>query len=343
VVVKASQAGNSNFDEVSAEQTFKVLQASQTLNFKEIADKKFGSKPFEISATASSGLPVTFSIVSGPATISGNTINITGTGTVVVKAVQVGNANYQSVQELKTFRISELPINNFMIRTFSSTCVSSDNGRIEIKVENKLNYNAIIKGPGLDNPYSFTDSLKITNLKPGTYSLCITVEGLKDYVQCYELIITEPKELMTYISINRNTNFIDLTLAGSSTYTIELNGKKYNTRLPFISLPLEKGNNNIKIYTDIPCQGVISKNIEGFSPLLVYPNPFLDILKIDLREISSNSKIVITGSTGKTVYSGTNNNIGGIFEINLTHLNPGTYYVQIITNDVVITNKVLKL
>lgn len=343
VVVKASQAGNANFDGVSAEQTFKVLQASQTLNFKEIADKIFGSKPFEISATASSGLPVTFSIVSGPATIFENTITLTGSGTVVVKGVQEGNANYQSVQELKTFRIRELPINNFTIRTISSTCVSSDNGKIEIKVENKLNYTAIIKGQGLDKPYSFTDSLKITNLKPGTYSLCITVEGLKDYVQCYELIITEPKELKTYISINRNTNFIDLTLAGSSTYTIELNGKQYKTKLPFISLPLEKGNNNIKIYTDIPCQGVISKNFEGFSPLLVYPNPFLDILKIDLREISSNSKIVITDATGKTVYSGINNNIGGIFEINLTHLNPGTYYVQIITNDVVITNKVLKL
>jgi hypothetical protein len=67
------------------------------------------------------------------------------------------------------------------------------------------------------------------------------------------------------------------------------------------------------------------------------------MLKIDLREISTNSKIVITDATGKTVYSGINNNIGGIFEINLTHLNPGTYYVQIITNDVVITNKVLKL
>jgi hypothetical protein len=343
VVVKASQAGNTNFEGVNAEQTFKVLQASQTLNFKEIADKNFGSKPFEITATASSGLAVTFSIVSGPATISGNTISLTGSGTVIVKAVQEGNANYQSVEELKSFRINELPITNFMIRTFSSTCVSSDNGKIEIKVENKLNYTAIIKGQGLDKPYSFTDSLKITNLKPGTYSLCITVEGLKDYVQCYELIITEPKELKTYISINRNTNFIDLTLAGSSTYTIELNGKQYNTKLPFISLPLEKGNNNIKIYTDIPCQGVISKNIEGFSPLLVYPNPFLDILKIDLREISSNSKIVITDIAGKTVYSGTNTNIGGIFEINLTHLNPGAYYVQIITNDVVITNKVLKL
>ena len=49
---------------------------------------------FTVSATASSGLPVTFSIVSGPATIDGNLITITGTGTVIVRASQAGDSTY---------------------------------------------------------------------------------------------------------------------------------------------------------------------------------------------------------------------------------------------------------
>ena len=39
-------------------------------------------------------LPVGFGIVSGPASISGNTLTVTGAGTVEVEASQAGNANY---------------------------------------------------------------------------------------------------------------------------------------------------------------------------------------------------------------------------------------------------------
>ena len=342
VVVKAFQAGNVNFNEASAERTFKVLPAIQILTFNEIPDKNFWDTPFTISATASSALPVTYTIVSGPASISGNTITLTGAGTVVVKALQIGNINYQPVQENRTFRISDLPVNNFMVRTISSTCVSSDNGKIEIKAGKKLNYTVAITGQGLNKEYSFTDSLGLTNLKPGNYSVCITIEGKKDYLQCYELVITEPKELKAYMSVDRNTNIINFTLTGSTSYLIVLNGKEYKTKLAYISLPLATGNNDIKISTEIPCQGVINQRIQGFSEFLVYPSPFKDILKIDLRKILSNTKIAITNSAGATVYSAFSNKNGDIVEIDLSHLINGTYYVRLSSNDFVITSKVLK-
>ncbi len=68
---------------------------AQTINFGPLSNKTYGDAPFTVSATASSGLPVSFSILSGPATISSNTITITGTGTVTVQASQAGNSNYQ--------------------------------------------------------------------------------------------------------------------------------------------------------------------------------------------------------------------------------------------------------
>ena len=72
--------------------------------FSTIADRISGSAPFTIdSPTASSGLAVVFSVKSGPATISGNTLTLTGTtGTVVIAANQYGNATYAAAAEVTT-------------------------------------------------------------------------------------------------------------------------------------------------------------------------------------------------------------------------------------------------
>ncbi len=67
---------------------------AQTITFGALSAKTYGDAPFVVSATASSGLSPTFSILSGPATISGSTVTLTGAGTVVVRAAQPGNASY---------------------------------------------------------------------------------------------------------------------------------------------------------------------------------------------------------------------------------------------------------
>ena len=81
-----------NYDYV----TVSSLLQQQTINFGPLSSKTYGDPPFTVSATASSGLTVSFSILSGPATISSNTITITGVGTVTVQASQAGNGSYQA-------------------------------------------------------------------------------------------------------------------------------------------------------------------------------------------------------------------------------------------------------
>ena len=69
-------------------------QANQTITFAPLVNKTYGEPPFAVSATASSGLNVSFNILSGPATLSGNNVTLTSTGTVIVRASQAGNASY---------------------------------------------------------------------------------------------------------------------------------------------------------------------------------------------------------------------------------------------------------
>jgi CSLREA domain-containing protein len=79
---------------------------SQTVNFDPIANKTYGNAPFTVSATASSNLPVTFSVMSGPATVNGNTVTITGAGLVTLRASQTGDGTYDSAFADQTFTVA---------------------------------------------------------------------------------------------------------------------------------------------------------------------------------------------------------------------------------------------
>jgi autotransporter-associated beta strand protein len=61
-----------------------------------------------LTASVSSGLPVTFSLVSGPATLSGNTLTLTGPGTVTVRAEQAGGLNLPAAAPVeRTFEVTK--------------------------------------------------------------------------------------------------------------------------------------------------------------------------------------------------------------------------------------------
>ena len=102
VVVAANQAGSANYTAASqVTQSIVVNQASQTINFTAPSTPvTYSTAPITLSATASSGLSVVFSVVSGPATVSGNALTLTGTGTVVVAANQSGSANYAAASQV---------------------------------------------------------------------------------------------------------------------------------------------------------------------------------------------------------------------------------------------------
>ncbi|MGB6690336.1 MAG: Ig-like domain repeat protein [Terracidiphilus sp.] len=103
VEVAAKQPGNASYDAATPE-TRKIVvdKATQKIDFKAPPSKvTYPAKPITLSATSSSHLSVAFSVVSGPAKLHGNTLSITGTGTVVVAANQAGNADYEPAHEVK--------------------------------------------------------------------------------------------------------------------------------------------------------------------------------------------------------------------------------------------------
>ncbi len=69
----------------------------QVITFNQPANRMFGEPPFALTASSSSGLPVLFDVVAGPANLTGNnTLTLSGAGSVTVKATQPGNAGWLS-------------------------------------------------------------------------------------------------------------------------------------------------------------------------------------------------------------------------------------------------------
>lgn len=80
----------------------------QTIDFPEIADRLVDAPNFQITARASSGLPVTLTI-SGPATIANGFVDVTGEGVVTIRATQAGNADYAAATAERTFTVRRVP------------------------------------------------------------------------------------------------------------------------------------------------------------------------------------------------------------------------------------------
>ena len=70
------------------------VQSSQTITFPNPGTQVYGVAPITLTATASSGLTVSYTVTSGPATVSGSALTITGAGAVIVQATQAGNSSY---------------------------------------------------------------------------------------------------------------------------------------------------------------------------------------------------------------------------------------------------------
>jgi alpha-tubulin suppressor-like RCC1 family protein len=105
-VLTVVDALGARFD--TAPQTIAVQKIAQNIAFDTLPDRVFAPAPVSLVATASSGLPVSFDVVSGPASVDGAQLTLTGAGSVVVRATQAGDAVYSAAPSIsRTFVVLE--------------------------------------------------------------------------------------------------------------------------------------------------------------------------------------------------------------------------------------------
>ena len=109
--------------------------SQQTITFNPLSDVTFGVAPYAVSATSSSGLPVTLSSNSAlVCSVSGSTITIIGGGTCSITASQAGNATYAAAAPVtQSFTVNlasqtitcNWPANPQIGAPFTLSCTSS--------------------------------------------------------------------------------------------------------------------------------------------------------------------------------------------------------------------------
>ena len=99
--VTLTPTDSTDYTTATATVTLTVNNNAQTISFTAPSSVTYGIAPIALSATGGpSGNAVTFSVFSGPGSITGNTLTITGAGRVVVAANQLGNANYTAAAQV---------------------------------------------------------------------------------------------------------------------------------------------------------------------------------------------------------------------------------------------------
>ncbi len=73
--------------------TINVVGGAPVITFS-VPNHTYGDGPFAVTATSNSTGAFTYSVVSGPATISGNAVTLTGAGTLVLQASEAAAGNY---------------------------------------------------------------------------------------------------------------------------------------------------------------------------------------------------------------------------------------------------------
>jgi hypothetical protein len=84
--------------------SYTINALSQTVTFTPVGNQTVGT-PLQLVATASSGLPVTFAVNSGPASITSGQANFSAAGTVTITATQSGNSQYAPASQARTFQV----------------------------------------------------------------------------------------------------------------------------------------------------------------------------------------------------------------------------------------------
>jgi Leucine-rich repeat (LRR) protein len=218
-----------------------------------------------------------------------------------------------------------LPSNNFAIETKGESCLGENNGEINITAKQIFSYVASVNGIAK----TFTDnSLKLSALTPGTYTILITIPG-QIFEQTFNIVIAKGATITGKSSITDKKINVEIT-EGTAPYTVFVNGiEQFETNTSSFSVTA-KGGGLLEVKTAKACEGIYAKDIAGLDMVLsAYPNPTSGSFEIELPTSNKEVSIEINTLDGRVISNKIYTLENGTAKLTLENQPKGVYIAKI--------------
>jgi hypothetical protein len=257
-----------------------------------VPNSTYGAQPFTVVATSNSTGALTYSVVSGPATISGSTVTVTGAGTVVLQASQVAAGNYGAGTQNASFVVNPAPLT-----------IAANNAARVFGAQNPTFAGTV---SGAVNGDTFTESFATTATPAsivGSYTIVPSVTGA--HIGNYSvtptngtLTVTQAGTATTFALSNQNTtltaNVVSLT-TGVPTGSVNF----YQGQTLLGTGPLSNGVATYK--TSSPLSGTVVVTAQYGGDVNFTQSSSPPIFLLSVAPASSSLTVATTGSTADTL------------------------------------------
>jgi hypothetical protein len=221
--IMASQSGNGDYAAApTVSQHFIVHQAAQTITFAAIASQLAGAQ-LSLSATASSGLTVSFaSLTPSVCTVSGTTATMAGKGNCTLQATQAGNPVYLAAPAIsRTFTVA-LPAQTISFPAITGTQVALTNVSLTATASSGLTVSFASSTPAVCTVSGTSASL----LTSGQCGIVASQAGNSSYAAApavsQHFIVHQAAQTITFAAISNQTvgSEVPLSATASSGLTV---------------------------------------------------------------------------------------------------------------------------
>jgi hypothetical protein len=220
--ITASQAGDFSYTAATpVAQTFIVVsgQQAQTITFNPIPAQIVGTT-LTVSATATSGLAVTFSVVpNGNCSVSGNTVTFLNVGNCGVVAAQSGNASYQAAPNVGQI----IQVNNPTAQSISFGAIATQTVGTPLTVSATATSGLTVTFASITTNVCTVSGTSVTLAKAGTCTIVASQPGNATYAaatsvsQSFTVNAAQQAQTITFNPIGAQTVGTTLTVSATAT------------------------------------------------------------------------------------------------------------------------------